>query len=298
MLGCLVDRTPACSSAAKPIADAMTARATPDTAPTGSGPRADRRCQMLRQTDDPPTTRAPSEGKPGRSQAEVARRRHHGNDQRCERLRTASSVATSDSLIIPRLRSTSKASQRRAPGPRSDCPRAGRRAPAGPRRTRTSSAASTPISSSRRRPSRSRRRWSTTSIAEASCACTASRAGPAATPSASNRAGRSARSWRARCCMTLRGRCSSPPAGRRPPRRVPRRRRDGQDASAGLSHQGAESDLACALDVGTSRLEADHMRVSRTQLVRVLDEDDALVRVDQRQQGVQQTSSCHSRCRR
>ena len=66
----------------------------------------------------------------------------------------------------------------------------------------------------------------------------------------------------------------------------------------GLADQVAQADLAGALDVRGSCLEADDVGMVGAQFAGVLDQDQSLGRVDQRQQRVEQVSSCRFRCRR
>ena len=156
--------------------------------------------------------------------------------------------------------------------------RGSRRPSAGParpsvRRTGTATSRST------RRPSWSRPRWSTASSPARNWLCAASRPRPAASASASTRAGTSRAefawmvphppSWPVLSAASS-STTSAPahladdePVGSHPQR---------------LPHERAQGDLAGALDVGRACLEPDHVRMVGAQLAGVLDQDEPLGR--------------------
>ena len=141
----------------------------------------------------------------------------------------------------------------------------------------------------RRTRSRPRPRWITTSTAEQSWLCAASRVSPAARASPSMRLGTSAAelAWIGRAPALVAGvhrgehvddlgaahLADDQPVGPHPQR---------------LPDQGAQGDLAGALDVGRPRLQGDHVPVVGPELGGVLDEHQPLLGADQGEQGVEQ----------
>ena len=57
-------------------------------------------------------------------------------------------------------------------------------------------------------------------------------------------------------------------------------------------------DVARAFEIRRPGLQADHVRLLKLQLRRILDGDDALAVIDELAHGVQAASSCRNRCRR
>ena len=137
------------------------------------------------------------------------------------------------------------------------------------------------------------------STADASWLCAAARSRPAASASASTRAGTSSAELACRVPQppswpVLRAASRSTTSA---PRTSPTTSRSGSHPQR-LPHQRAHGDRARTLDVGRPRLERDHVRVGRAQLGGVLDDDQPLGAGHRGQQRREQRGLAGARCRR